>query len=65
MIFIEDIHIKVSIDLQQLLILTHDNLDILGIRILDSDKVQWEVEFITGEIGYLGASLGGCRILSC
>jgi hypothetical protein len=58
MIFIEDIHIKVSIDLQLLLILAHDHLDILGLRILDSDKVQWEVEFIAGEVGYLGASLG-------
>jgi hypothetical protein len=64
MIFIEDIHIKVSIDLQLLLILAHDHLDILGLRILDSDKVQWEVEFIAGEVGYLGASLGGCSILS-
>ena len=64
MIFIEDIHIKVSIDLQLLLILAHDHLNILGLRILDSDKVQWEVEFITGKVGYLGASLGGCSILS-
>ena len=62
MIFIEDIHTKVGIDLQLLLILIHNHLDILGLRILYSDKVQRKVEFLTGDVGGLRVFLGGCRI---
>jgi hypothetical protein len=62
MIFIEDIHTKVCIDLQLLLILIHDDLHVLRFRILDSDEVKREVKFVTGEVGYLRACLGGCRI---
>jgi hypothetical protein len=51
MIFIEDIHTKVCIDLQLLLILIHDDLHVLRFRILDSDEVKREVKFVTGEVG--------------
>lgn len=62
MIFIEDVHTKVCVDLKLLLILVQDDLHVLGFRILDSDEVKREVKFVTGEAGYLRACLSSCRI---
>lgn len=62
MIFIEDVHTKVCVDLKLLLILVQDDLHVLGFRILDSDEVKREVKFVTGEAGYLRACLCSCRI---